>query len=134
MMCFHTYNCEEAIVRTRVLVAFEEQYRFYQAVIARAIQIHRPHVEVAATGLDALEDEVARFDPHLVICSQAKSVDTSDRPAWFKLPPDPSRVAEIWLGGQRSEAVNPPLEELLRIVDETERLIRTEPYPAASLC
>ncbi|MDQ3926090.1 MAG: hypothetical protein M3272_03765 [Actinomycetota bacterium] len=118
------------MVESRALVAFEDQYRTYREFIASAIRWHRPHVEVAVAGLEALKDEVARFDPDLVICSRPNTLDSNGRPAWFELPPDPERLAELCLNGRRSEMANPALEELLRAVDETERLIRTKPYSA----
>lgn len=71
--------------------------------------------------------EVTSFNPHLVICSQPNTVGSNGRPAWVELPPDPGRFAKLCLDGQRSETANPALEELLRVVDETERLIRTKP-------
>lgn len=115
------------MVETRALVAFEEQYRAYREFIASAIQTYRPHVEVAVARLDILNDEVTSFDPHLVICSQPNSAGSNGRPAWVELPPDPGRSAKLCLDGQRSETANPALEELLRVVDDTERLIRTKP-------
>ena len=95
--------------------------------MASAVQTQRPHMEVVATKLNVLGEEVARFDPHLVICSQPNTVDPGGRPAWVELPPDPERLAEICLDGERSEAINPALEELLSVVDETEKLSRTKP-------
>jgi hypothetical protein len=94
--------------------------------MASAVQTHRPHIEVVATELGVLGEEVARFDPQLVICSQPNTVDPGSRPAWVELPPDPERLAEICLDGERSEVINPALEELLSVVDETERLARTK--------
>ena len=41
----------------RVLVAFEDLYRTYREVIAAAIQVLRPQVDVSTTGLDDLEAE-----------------------------------------------------------------------------
>lgn len=111
----------------RALIAFEEQYRTYREFIASAIQSYRPHVEVGVARLDTLRDEVTRFDPHLVICSQPNTVDPNNRPAWFELPPDPKCSAQICLDGQRSELPNPALDKLLQVVDETERLINTKP-------
>jgi hypothetical protein len=84
-------------------------------------------VEVAAAGVVALKDEMVRFDPHLVVCSRPNAVDPNGRPAWFELPPDPSRLAVICLDGQRLEVANPALEKLLSVVDETERPINTKP-------
>jgi hypothetical protein len=116
------------VIETRALIAFEEQYRTYREFIASAIRFHRPHVEVAVAGLDALKDEVTRFDPHLVICSQPNTLNSTGRPAWFELPPNPERFAELCLDGQRSKMTNPALKELLGIVDETTRLVRAKPH------
>ncbi len=88
--------------------------------------MHRPRVEVVAAGLGGLGEEVTRFDPHLVICSRPNTVDLGGRPAWIELPPDPNRLAEICVDGERSEAVNPALQDLLSVLDETERLARTK--------
>ena len=117
----------EGVIETRTLIAFEEQYRVYREFIGSAIQSHRPHVVVAVAELDTLKDEVTRFDPHLVICSQPNTVESNGRPAWFELPPDPDRFAKLCFDGEHSEKANPALKELLRVVDDTERLIRTKP-------
>jgi hypothetical protein len=61
-----------------------------------------------------------------VVCSRPNTVDPNGRPAWFELPLDPERLAEICIDGQRSETANPTLEELLRVIDETERLLLTK--------
>ena len=81
---------------------------------------------MATAGLDTLADEIARFDPYLVVCSRSNTVDSNGRPAWFELPPDPERLAEICIDGRRSEVANPTLEELLWVVNETERLFLTK--------
>ena len=120
---------EEGVAKTRVLVAFENESRVFRDAIASVIRINRPRVEVVAAELGVLGSKVAQFDPHLVICSQPNTVDPSSRSAWFELPPDPNRLAEICLDGLRVETANPALEELLRVVDETEKLIRKNPDP-----
>jgi hypothetical protein len=120
------YTLRRGVTKTRVLVAFEDEYRTYREFMAGAIRTHRAHIEVVATGLGALEEEVTRFDPHLVISSQLNTVDPGGRPAWVELPPDPERLAEICLDSERSEVINPALEELFSVVDETERLSRTK--------
>jgi hypothetical protein len=116
------------VTKTRVLVAFEDEYRAYREFMAGAVRARRPHVEVTVAGLGALGEEVARFDPDLVICSLPNIVDPDGRPAWFELPPDPERLAKICLDGEHSETTNPTLEELLWVLDETERLVRTKQY------
>jgi hypothetical protein len=116
------------VTKTRILIAFEDEYRSYREFMAGAVRTRRPRVEVMVAGLGALGEEVARFDPHLVICSHPNIVDPDGRPAWFELPPDPERLAKICLGGEHSETTNPALEELLWVVDETERLVRMKQH------
>ena len=55
--------------RPRVVVVFEDQYRSYREVIARALKSLRPHAKVSVAGLDALDAEIERVAPDLVICS-----------------------------------------------------------------
>ena len=40
--------------------------------------------------------------------------------------PDPNKLAEICVAGQHSETPNPALEDLLSVLDETERLARAK--------
>ena len=55
------------------------------------------------------------------MCSRPSTVQHKGRPAWFELPPDPDKLAEICVDGQRSEAFNLALEDLLSVLDETEK-------------
>lgn len=71
---------------------------------------------------------MVRLEPHLVVCSQPNTVEPAGRPAWFELPPNPDRLAKICLDGERSEASNPNLEDLLWVLDETERLALTKQH------
>jgi hypothetical protein len=94
--------------------------------MASAVRMHRPRAEVVAAGLGRLEEKVTHFDPQLVTCSRPNTVDLGGRPAWIELPPDPDKLAEICVDGQHSEATNPALEDLLSVLDETERLAQTK--------
>jgi hypothetical protein len=110
----------------RVLIAFEEEYRIYQDATASTFRLLRPHIEVLVAEMGALEAEVARLEPHLVISRPKNAIDAGDAPAWLKLPTGRDRSAELWLDGEYSEMDDPGLDELLRIVDEAERLVRTK--------
>jgi hypothetical protein len=90
---------EEEKGKTQVLVVFEDEYRVHKDAIARSIRLHHPHVEVVVASLDKLGYEVARLDPQLVVCSQPNTVEPNGRPAWFKLPATPKRLAEICIDG-----------------------------------
>jgi hypothetical protein len=115
------------LVATRILVAFEDEYRTYREVIAAGIRVLLPRAEMETAGLDALGEALERFDPQLVICSRPNTVDPGGRPAWVELPLHPTRPARVCVGGRYSESTKPTLEALLRVVDEVEeRLVRTE--------
>ncbi len=120
---------EEETAKTRVLIAFEDEYRTYREFIANAICTRHPRVKVSVGELGSLGGEIARFDPHLVICTQPNTVDPNGRLAWVELSLDPDQITRICLNGEYSESANPTLEELLQDVDETERLLRTESDP-----
>src|SRR5215211_2476696 len=107
----------------RVLVVFEENYRLYRDSIVGIIRVLRPHVECSVAEVDELEEQLVRLAPHLVIGNLPKNaVDVDYRPAWLELLVSYERApARLCLDGQDSEVDNPGLNELLWIVDETER-------------
>ena len=115
------------MIRLRVLVAFEDDYRVYGEVIVSAIRSTRSHLDVAAVaGIRDLEAEVARFDPHLVISSSRQPPLLSgqhSRLSWVELSVDPNRPSLICIDGHRWESFNPSLQELLDVVDETELVL-----------
>jgi hypothetical protein len=43
----------------RVLVAYEETYSFYRSVITRAIEYHRPHLQVRSVALEVFQETLA---------------------------------------------------------------------------
>ncbi len=108
----------------RILVCMENDYRAYREVIAAGIRILRPGAEVVAAELDALNEEVRRFAPHLVICSLPATAGYGDILGWIELPLEsPWQPAVLCIDGRYSEQNNPTLEKLLRVLDEVEQLI-----------
>jgi hypothetical protein len=112
----------------RILVSFESGYLAYQGVIAASIRILRPHAEVQTTTPDALGEEVERFDPELVICSQPNRVDPGGRIAWVELSLEPTGPSKVCVGGRYSEPTKPTLEMLLAVIDEVEKLNQTNDH------
>jgi hypothetical protein len=110
--------------KIKILVAFHDEYRSYRDVIAAAIRILRPCVEVATSDLDALGEELASFDPHLVICSCPKPASSGGVDAWMEISLSLAGPARISIGGHSSEQNDPNLETMLAIIDEVERLIQ----------
>lgn len=81
----------------------------------------RPHVEVATTGLEELEQEVAGFDPQVVVSSRPQKAIQSPTITWVKAPTDDlTQPTEVWFGERRWEMRKPTLEMLVAIIDGTE--------------
>jgi hypothetical protein len=111
----------------RILVALGDEYRIYREMIAAAISILRPHVEVETAGLDELEEQIARFDPQAVICSRPNTIYPGGRPTWIELSLDLTQPTTVWVSGCYSELSSCALEGLLGVIEETERqLIQTK--------
>ncbi len=105
----------------RILLAFEEDYRSYRGVIAAAIRVLRPHVEVATTDPEGLEREVARLRPQLIVSSRPKTTFRLPTMAWIKVASDkPTQPSEVWLGQDRWETAGPVMKTITQTVDSIE--------------
>jgi len=91
-------------------------------MIAAAITVLHPQSKTETSSLDNLREEMRRFDPHVVVCSQPNSVEPGGRLAWVELPLHPTRPIKTCVGGVHSEISNPALEALLRVIEEAEKL------------
>jgi hypothetical protein len=109
----------------RILISYEQSYHVYSDVLQRAIRGLRPDADVAACSLAKLGEQVESFNPHLVVSSRPNTVDPGGRAAWYRLSPEPVEPSEACLGGRRWRRLNPPLEDLLRFIDEVETLVRS---------
>ena len=89
-------------------MAFDDQYNTYREVIAAAIQVLRPHVEVSTTDLDGLEAQVARLNPQVVISSQNRPPSLRPGGTWVQVP------LEV---GPRTQVT---MENLLEAIDGVE--------------
>ncbi len=99
----------------------------YREVLALSLHRNRPEDEVLISPPEALDGEVRRFNPHLVVCSEGAMPD---------IPPGVlCRVeimfsdgldARIGMDGQVAEAKDVGTEDLLALVDRTEKMISKE--------
>ncbi len=113
----------------RVLVAFEDARSAYSRTIAQAIRELRPGLEVRSGVLGELEQELEGFDPHVVVCSRPNGTHPGARGAWVHIPTedgleDEERLAGICLDGESWRTDGPPLSELLKVLDETQKRLR----------
>lgn len=111
-------------IPTRILVAYDEDYRAYREVIAAGVRLLHPRAEVRTAAPDELGAELERFDPQVVVCGVPGRLDPGDVLAWVELPPGIGRPATVRVGDERREHVALTLEGLLGIVDEVEGLVR----------
>lgn len=116
----------------RVLVTIEETYLSYRETIAACIHILRPHVEVATASLEALEEQIKRFDPHVVLCTLPTTASCGGRVAWVELSLEPLQPSVICIAGCYSQQRNLDLHVLLEVIDNAERLVQNLESPAQS--
>lgn len=105
-------------MEVRVLVALEDEYRAYREVLAAGFEAMRPGARVATTVPCGVQAKKARFDPHVIICSEPGPADAGGTTAWIELSTDPARPTMVRLGGRRFESSTPTFDALLEIVDE----------------
>jgi hypothetical protein len=109
----------------RVLIVYENRHRSYGEALEGAVRGLRPGLEVLLVQARELAGEVGRFDPHLVVSGRSNTVDPGGRAAWMTLSEEPEEPSEVCVGGRRRGMENPGLEELLAILDETEKSVLT---------
>lgn len=112
--------------KMRVLVSFEKEYRVYVEAMAAAIREFRSDVEVVITEGRDLEAEVERLDPQLVITSPLTPENpVNEQLARIELSPETNQPSRFRVGERHWELTNPTLGEILPVIDETKRLLRT---------
>jgi F420-dependent methylenetetrahydromethanopterin dehydrogenase len=99
----------------------------YRSVIATALRMLRAHAKVETANLGELREEIERFDPQFVICTQPNTLDPGGILAWVELSLDRNRPTKVCVGGRYSERTALlGLEELLGIIDDAEIFVRTQ--------
>jgi hypothetical protein len=110
--------------RMRALIANEP--RVYREIISDALTRLRPLVEVfCCVEAENLDREVARFRPHLVICSRLTESVRERCPCWVVLYPEGEDRAEVGgsLGVAARLLAGDGVAELLSFVDEAAALL-----------
>jgi hypothetical protein len=99
----------------RVLLANEP--RSYRESIAAVFRQLRPGLEVKVVEPEALESNVARFDPDVAICSRVTGVVRDRVPVWVELYPEHAAHSVASEGGRRTEFAEIQLLDLIGILD-----------------
>jgi hypothetical protein len=99
----------------RVLLANEP--RSYRESIAAVFRQLRPDLEVKVVEPEALESNVARFDPDVAICSRVTGAVRERVPVWVELYPEHAGHSVASEGGRRTEFAEIQLLDLIGILD-----------------
>ncbi|MDX6381754.1 MAG: hypothetical protein QOI57_2778 [Rubrobacteraceae bacterium] len=106
----------------RILLAFEYKHTTYMDAVRTAVRGSHPQAQVLAIDPGALEAEMDRFDPHVLVCElPAPENPCNNLPACIELAIDPSQPFRFRVGQRRWESLNPGLAELIAIVADTDQ-------------
>ena len=94
------------------------ELRSYREAIAGVIRELRPDVEVAETEQAALDRELRRGAPQLVICSRATPSVRTAAPSWVELYTDNGSLSSVNIHQELSAVEGMEISDLLRIVDK----------------
>ena len=108
----------------RILLGFEERYGTHMDAVRTSIRRHRPNSEVRFTTPEALEAEIDRFEPHLLVCQPPALENLGSRLlAVVELSIESSQPSKFRVGERCWELLNPGIEELMRVVADVQRLL-----------
>lgn len=103
----------------------------YWETLELALLRYRPHVEVRIAGPDALDREVASFEPHVVVCNEVTPAVRENVPSWVAVPSH-SSDATIHVQGQgESTVADISSGDLFAVIDQTEELLSNNHFPEA---
>lgn len=102
----------------RVLIAIEDRHRVYREAIAEFLRASRSHLELRTVSPRALNGELRRFGPQIVVHAGPPVPVPDLLPCWVELSLDPSVATVFRMGRVRREVVNPSARHLLAMIDE----------------
>ena len=107
----------------RILLALAPT--MYRETLAHALRRDRPDDEVRLADPQALDREASSFRPHLIVCNDDTSeVREVSVPSWVVIRYHDSLSASVFLEGQDTRLIQDiALEDLLAVVEETQRLV-----------
>ena len=107
----------------RILVALAPT--MYRQTLAHSIRRERPNDYVCVADPNALDREAPSFRPHMVVCNDsAPEVREVSVPSWVVIRYHDNLSASVFLEGQDTHLIQDiSLEDLLAVVEETQRLI-----------
>lgn len=86
----------------------------------------RPHLELLTIEPAGLHRELEHFEPHLVLLNGSPSRIPTGVPAWVRVTTADQLEATVCVGGRYSHIERMKVDDLLEIIDESERLVSQE--------
>ena len=111
----------------RILLAVAP--KMYRETIANVLRTERPNDdEVRLADPQALDKEASSFRPHLIVCNDnASEVRDVSVPSWVVIRYHDHLSASVFLDGQDARLIQDiEIEDLLGVVEETQRLVMRE--------
>ncbi len=110
----------------RILIAVAPT--MYRETLANVLRNHRPNDEVRLADPQVLDQEASSLRPHLIVCNDnASQVREVSIPSWVVIRYQDSLNASVFLDGQDTQLIQDiQIEELLGVVEETQRLVLRE--------
>jgi hypothetical protein len=100
--------------------------RMYREALALAVHRYRHHFEVRMAAPEDVYEEVELFNPHVLVRNDNDDLDPMllERVlCWVEVVYTDSMSAKISLDGSIEEVSDIAMDDLLRVVDEAERLV-----------
>ena len=106
----------------RVLVANEPCA--YREVLAAAVLLLRPHLDVRIVAPGDVDGAVHRLAPHLVVCSRLSPAVLTSPLGWVLLYPGGQGRGVLSMAGRRTTTRSVEFAWVLDALDQTERLLQ----------
>jgi DNA-binding NarL/FixJ family response regulator len=99
--------------------------KMYRETLAHILRSHRPNDGVRFADPKALVQETSSLRPHLIVCNDdAPEVRGVSVPSWIVIRIHDSLSASVFLKGKKPRLIQDiALEDLIEVVEETQRLI-----------
>ncbi len=101
--------------------------RMYRDTLERVLKQERPNLEVRSADPEDLDRKMSRFEPHLLVCGELSPKVEEVVLSWVHVLYEDSLTANVRVGERGSTLHDASFEDLLGVIDETERLVRAGP-------
>jgi hypothetical protein len=110
----------------RILIAVAPT--MYRETLENILRTERPNDDVRLADPQILDREASSFRPHLIVCNDnASEVREVSVPSWVVIRYQDSLSASVFVDGQGTRLIQDiEIEDLLRVVEETQRLVMRE--------